>query len=63
MISEDRLRKMLAKYRHNLVEMLGVELELGVLYGSQARGESIEGSDIDVLCVMKRPLNYGDLIQ
>jgi len=62
MISEDRLRKILKKYRRNLVEILGDELELMVLYGSRARGESLEGSDIDVLCVMKRPFNYGDLI-
>jgi predicted nucleotidyltransferase len=33
------------------------------LYGSQARKEAVEGSDIDVLCVMNKPFRYGDLIK
>jgi predicted nucleotidyltransferase len=33
-----------------------------VLYGSQARGEAGAGSDIDVLCIMKKSFDYGDLI-
>lgn len=62
MVSNDRLHKILEMYRRNLKEILGGDLDFVILYGSQARGESIEGSDIDVLCVMKRAFNYGDLI-
>lgn len=51
------------EYRALLTEILGEELESVVLYGSQARGDAVEGSDIDVLCVMRGPFNYGDLIR
>ena len=62
MIPKDRLRRILAEYRKELVAILGDDLDLMVLYGSQARDESVEGSDIDVLCIMKKPFHYGDLI-
>ena len=62
MISQNRLRQILKEYRTRLEEMLGEDLDSIVLYGSQARGDAIEGSDIDVLCVMKKPFDYGELI-
>ena len=62
MIPESRLRRILEEYRSDLVSIIGDDLDLMVLYGSQARGESVEGSDIDVLCIMKKPFNYGDMI-
>jgi len=61
-ISQERLNQIVKEYRSRLVATLGDELELTVLYGSQARKEAIEGSDIDVLCVMNNPFRYGDLI-
>ena len=63
MIPEKRLHRIIEEYRRNLVAILGDDLELIVLFGSQARGESVEGSDIDVLCIMKKPFQYGDLIK
>lgn len=33
-----------------------------VLYGSHARGDAEEGSDIDVLCVMKGDFDFRKLI-
>jgi uncharacterized protein len=62
MISQKRLRQILKEYRARLEETLGEDLDSIVLYGSQARGDAVEGSDIDVLCVMKRPFDYGELI-
>ncbi|MBL6970551.1 MAG: nucleotidyltransferase domain-containing protein [Desulfobacterales bacterium] len=62
MIPEDRLRRILEEYRSDLVSIFGDDLALMVLYGSQARGESVEGSDIDVLCIMNKPFHYGDMI-
>ncbi len=62
MIPEKRLQRIIEEYRRNLVAILGDDLELVVMFGSQALGESVEGSDIDVLFIMKRPFQYVDLI-
>ena len=62
MISQERLNQIVKEYRSRLDATLGDELQSTVLYGSQARKEAAEGSDIDVLCVMKNPFRYGDLI-
>jgi len=62
MISQERLRQILKEYRARLQEVLGDDLNSMVLYGFQARGEAVAGSDIDVLCVMKKPFDYGELI-
>ena len=62
MISRELLNKILREYRSRLVNILGDDLEFMVLYGSQARKDAAEGSDIDVLCVMNSPICYGDLI-
>ena len=62
MINEKHLRQILKEYRAALEEVLGDDLHSIILYGSQARGDAAEGSDIDVLCVMKRPFDYGEMI-
>jgi predicted nucleotidyltransferase len=62
-ISRERLDQILKEYRSRLVETLGDTLELIVLYGSQARKDAVEGSDLDFLCVMNTSFRYGDLIK
>jgi predicted nucleotidyltransferase len=59
----NRIERIIGEYRDRLAEILGQELESIVLYGSQARGDAEEGSDIDVLCVMRTPFDYGALIK
>ena len=58
-----RVGQIVEEYRARLEQILGGDLEAVVLYGSQARGDAEAGSDIDVLCVMRCPFNYGALIQ
>ena len=56
------LKQILNEYRQRLSEILGDDLDSVLLYGSQARGEASAGSDVDVLCIMKKSFDYGDLI-
>lgn len=62
MASPPNLKQPLNQYRQRLFEILGEDLESVLLYGSQARGEASAGSDVDVLCIMKKSFDYGDLI-
>jgi len=63
MSTKNRVQPIVAEYRDRLRELLGEELDSVVLYGSQARGDAKEGSDIDVLCVMRGPFDYSELLE
>ena len=62
MVSHELLNLIIKEYRSRLIAAIGDELESIVLYGSQAREEAVEGSDIDILCVMNNSFRYSDLI-
>lgn len=57
------LQQILAHLHQELSAILKDQLDQVVLFGSQARGEAMPGSDIDVLVVVKDEPDYGDLIQ
>lgn len=57
------LPEILSKLRDYLQQEYGDRLAHIVLYGSQARKEATEQSDIDILVVLKAPLNVMQEIQ
>lgn len=51
------------EYRSSLDALLGEKLDSVILYGSRARGDARDDSDIDLLCVIKGDFTHGDLIK
>ena len=58
-----RVKTILAELRSRLEGLYGDRLVKLVLYGSQARGDAESDSDIDVLVVLKGPVNPGQEIE
>lgn len=57
------LQPVLTSLKQSLVELYGDRLRYLTLFGSQARGDAEPGSDIDVLVVLKPPVNPGEEIK
>lgn len=55
----EAIRPILDELKARLVELYGERLDRVILYGSQARGDQEEDSDIDVLIVLKGPVQTG----
>jgi predicted nucleotidyltransferase len=53
----DSVRQALAEARRRLEALYGDRLVHVVLYGSQARGDARPDSDVDVLVILKEPVN------
>jgi predicted nucleotidyltransferase len=58
----DQLKTILTDLRSHFDELYGDRLTNMVLYGSQARGDAHPDSDIDVLVVLKAPVQAGEEI-
>ncbi|MBL7132618.1 MAG: nucleotidyltransferase domain-containing protein [Phycisphaerae bacterium] len=57
-----RLKSILSELRGQLADLYGRRLVRVVLYGSQARDEAAESSDIDLLVVLDGPVSPGEEI-
>ncbi|MEG5064905.1 nucleotidyltransferase domain-containing protein [Microcoleus sp. B3-A4] len=62
MIVNDKLKNILTQLRSHFEQLYGDRLTQMVLYGSQARGDAHPDSDIDVLVVLKAPVQAGEEI-
>lgn len=57
------LKPILIHLKQDLTDIYGDRLLHLTLFGSQARGDAEPGSDIDVLVVLKPPVNPGEEIK
>jgi uncharacterized protein len=57
------LKPILIHLKQELTDLYGDRLHHLTLFGSQARGDAEPGSDIDVLVVLKPPVNPGEEIK
>jgi len=58
----ERIRKLMKELKEGLVQIYGDKLKAVYLYGSYARGDYREGSDVDVMILLKEYKNYWDEI-
>ncbi|WP_373536571.1 nucleotidyltransferase domain-containing protein [Microcoleus sp.] len=59
MIVNEKLKNILIELRSHFEQIYDSRLVTMVLYGSQARGDAHPDSDIDVLVVLKAPVQAG----
>lgn len=53
-----RIRKLMKEFKQGLSQIYGDQLKAVYLYGSYARGDYREGSDVDVMILLKDFENY-----
>lgn len=58
-----QLHRILRLLRKELNTVLGERIDQVILYGSQARGDARDDSDIDVLIVLRDDFKYGAMIK
>ena len=61
MISE-QVKTIVSEFHAQLQQLYGERLEQVILFGSQVRGDAVEGSDIDVMIVLKGNVSVGEEI-
>lgn len=62
-VDQTKIKTVVNEYSEGLRKIFGDQLAGVLLYGSFARGEGREDSDIDIVCVLRPPFAYGEAIQ
>jgi predicted nucleotidyltransferase len=58
-----KIQKILKKLKKELLRIYGESVESIILYGSRARGDARDDSDIDILIVLNKDFNYSEMLR
>jgi predicted nucleotidyltransferase len=58
-----KIQKILKKLKKELLHIYGERVDSIILYGSRARDDARDDSDIDILIVLNKDFNYGEMLR
>lgn len=58
-----KIRKILKKFKREMAAIYGERLDSIILFGSRARGDARDDSDIDLLIVLKGDFDYIEMLK